>query len=193
MSQNSVLCLRPIEAGVARQKKGTEIVRTVTGAAWAMRWSCLFALALTFALGALGDRAGAQPPAMASPSGQPCQISEETVGQKTFMVSRMVVKARPEQIFRIITDYNNAVNVFPHLKKCQVIQDKGATKLVCHEIEPSGPFGTFEYVLEVKETAPRSLEWHQVRGDMPGVMAALKAKAEGPTTIAGRPVPQHHN
>ena len=33
-----------------------------------------------------------------------------------------------------------------------------------HQVAPSGLPGTYEYIVEVKENAPKSLEWHRVSG-----------------------------
>ncbi len=92
-------------------------------------------------------------------------ITDEIQGQKTFQVSRMIVKAKAEQVYRLLTDYENAPNVFPHLLKCHVIEDHGSVKVVQHRIHPSGPFGTYEYILQLKETPSKSLEWHRISGD----------------------------
>ena len=95
----------------------------------------------------------------------PADISEEKIGSKVFLVSRMTIRARPEQVWQILTDYDNASRVFPNLKKCKLLQDRGATKVVTHEVCPTGVPGSFKYVLEVKESAPKVLEWHRLSGD----------------------------
>lgn len=99
----------------------------------------------------------------------PSEIIEEKVGTKVFLVSHLVVKARPEQVWQVLSDYDNASHVFPNLKKCQLLQDKGQVKIVAHEVCPSGVPGSFRYVLAVKETAPRQLEWHRLSGDFKDV------------------------
>ncbi len=91
-------------------------------------------------------------------------VDEEVINGKSHTVSKIVVKARPEQVWHILTDYNNAQHVFPLMKKCQLLEDKGATKIVKHVVAPSGPVGTFEYIIEIKETAPKELEWHRLSG-----------------------------
>src|ERR1700733_6476740 len=48
------------------------------------------------------------------------EVTEEVINGKAFSVSRIIVHARPEQVFRVLTDYTNAPKVFPQLKKCQV-------------------------------------------------------------------------
>src|SRR5262249_14343226 len=43
--------------------------------------------------------------------------------------------------------------------------DKGTTKITRHVLAPSGVPDTFEYVLEIHEMAPCSMEWHRISGD----------------------------
>ena len=100
--------------------------------------------------------------------------SEETINGKCFCVSRILIKARPDQVWKILTDYKHAVQVFPLLKKCEVLEDRGTTKISRHEIAPSGIPDTFEYILEVHETAPKSMEWHRISGDFKEVDGSWK-------------------
>ncbi|HEY9785452.1 MAG TPA: SRPBCC family protein [Candidatus Obscuribacterales bacterium] len=91
-------------------------------------------------------------------------VTEEMIAGKSFNVSRALIKARPEEVWHILTDYCNATRVFPLLKKCQVIEDRGPTKIMKHVVAPSGLLANYEYVLEVKENHLRSLEWKRVSG-----------------------------
>ncbi|MBI4533494.1 MAG: SRPBCC family protein [Candidatus Melainabacteria bacterium] len=125
--------------------------------------SALMVLVVSFAPGTVSQEVVAK--GRAQNAATTFEIVEQAIGGKIFSVSRMVVRARPEQVWQVLTDYDNASLVFPNLRKCQVVQDKGATKIVCHEVQPSGVPGTFKYVLEIKEIAPRMLEWHRVKGD----------------------------
>jgi ribosome-associated toxin RatA of RatAB toxin-antitoxin module len=92
-------------------------------------------------------------------------VTEENVAGKTFSVARILVHARPEAVFQVLTDYANAPSVFPMMRKCQVLEDRGCIKIMKHKVAPSGPVGTYEYTLEVKETPGKSLEWHRIAGD----------------------------
>lgn len=100
--------------------------------------------------------------------------SEETINGKCFCVSRILIKASPAQVWRILTDYKHAVQVFPLLKKCEVLEDRGTTKISRHEIAPSGIPDTFEYILEVHENAPKTMEWHRLSGDFKEVDGSWK-------------------
>jgi ribosome-associated toxin RatA of RatAB toxin-antitoxin module len=92
-------------------------------------------------------------------------VSEELVHGKTFYVNKIVVNARPERVYQILTDYMNATKVFPILKKCEILQNHGQKKIVKHRLAPTGLPTSYEYVIEVSETAPHILEWHRVSGD----------------------------
>lgn len=91
-------------------------------------------------------------------------ITEEMMHGKTYTVARVSVKASPDKVWQILSDYDNAPKVFPQLKKSKLLQDHGSSKIVKHVLAPSGMPGTFEYTVEVKENAPHSLEWHRVSG-----------------------------
>lgn len=104
-------------------------------------------------------------------------IGEEVMHGKTFVVSRLLIKAKPERVWQILADYGNAARVFPILKKCELIENRGTTKITKHEIAPSGLPGTFEYVLEVHETAPTRMEWHRLKGDFHDVDGYWKLEA----------------
>jgi len=97
------------------------------------------------------------------------KVTDETIDGKPYCVSRLIVKARPDRVWQVLTDYRHAINVFPLLKKCEVTQDHGATKIVRHEIAPSGIPDTYEYLLEIRETAPKLVEWHRLSGDFKNV------------------------
>ncbi|HEY9756913.1 MAG TPA: SRPBCC family protein [Oculatellaceae cyanobacterium] len=98
-------------------------------------------------------------------------VGDENIDGKNFTVSRVLVHAKPEQIWHVLTDYHNAPRVFPQLKKCELVQDKGATKILKHQVNPSGlpACSTYTYTVEVKESYAKSLEWHRVSGDFKAV------------------------
>lgn len=91
-------------------------------------------------------------------------LTESIIDGKSYVVSKIMVHAPAEEVWRVLTDYPNAHKVFPQMKKCQVVKDEGSTKLIKHTVAPSGPVGTYTYTVRVKETAPHSLEWTRVSG-----------------------------
>jgi uncharacterized membrane protein len=92
-------------------------------------------------------------------------VYEETINGKSFVVSKVLVKAKIEQVWPILADYNNAPRIFSILKKCELLEDRGSKKIVKHELAPSGVPDTYEYVVEILECAPKTMEWHRVSGD----------------------------
>lgn len=94
----------------------------------------------------------------------PQKVTEEVINGKSFCVIKESIKARPEAVWQILTDYANATKVFPQLKKCHVVADHGSTKVLRHTVAPSGALGTYEYTIELKESAPKALEWHRMSG-----------------------------
>lgn len=93
------------------------------------------------------------------------QITEERHDGKLFQVARCLVKVKPEQVWQILADYDNAQYVFPCLKKCRLVKDNGSTKIVEHQLKPTGFPGTFKYTIAIKEVPHKSQYWHRVSGD----------------------------
>lgn len=93
-------------------------------------------------------------------------LGEEQVAKKCFLTGKIKVHAKPEHVWNVLTDYSHHTAVFKRLRKCQVVSDKGATKIVAQEVHPSGQPATFEYKLEMKEVQThRNIEWHRISGD----------------------------
>ncbi len=116
------------------------------------------------ALVALQPVVVAQPCEARQKSEGPHAVIEETHNGKSFSVSHALIKAKPDEVWHVLTDYNNAHRTFPMMKKCQVIEDHGCTKLMKHVVAPTGALGTYEYIIELKETDKKSLEWKRVSG-----------------------------
>lgn len=91
-------------------------------------------------------------------------VIEEVHNGKSFCVSHALIKAKPDEVWHVLTDYSNAHRTFPMMKKCQVIEDRGHTKIMKHIVAPSGLPCTYEYVIELKETDKKSLEWKRLSG-----------------------------
>jgi uncharacterized membrane protein len=112
-------------------------------------------------------------------------VSESRSGNRTFAVGKILVNARPEQIWRILTDYNNAPDVFSNLQKCEVVEDKGSNKLVRQCVHPKGTPINLDYIVEIKETAPVLMEWHRKSGALKEVAGSWKLEPteDGPTKV----------
>jgi ribosome-associated toxin RatA of RatAB toxin-antitoxin module len=93
------------------------------------------------------------------------EVVDEVRDGKLFYVSKLLVKAKPERVWQILTDYAHAARIFPVVQECEVIEDHGSVKIAKHVIAPSGLPCTYEYVLRIHESAPHLLEWHRISGD----------------------------
>ena len=93
------------------------------------------------------------------------QMTEEQIGAKSYAVVRSVVKASPDLVWQILTNYSIQTSIFHNLKKCQVLTDKGSVKVIHHQVHPSGVPNTFDYDIEIHEVARKSMEWHRLGGD----------------------------
>lgn len=116
---------------------------------------------------------------------QPGQIVEEKIGNRTYQVSRMHIHAKPEQVWQILTDYENANAIFPCVKHCKVLRDRGNVKEVEQQIKPTGVPGSFTYVIEITETPNRLQQWHRLRGDFTEVEGfwKLEPAEDGSTNV----------
>jgi uncharacterized membrane protein len=92
-------------------------------------------------------------------------VIEENIAGKTFVVSKLKINAQPEQVWHVLADFNHATQVFPILRACQLLEDHGSTKITRQVIAPTGVMCTYDYILEVHEVAPKSMEWHRISGD----------------------------
>jgi uncharacterized membrane protein len=112
-------------------------------------------------------------------------VSESRSGNRTFAVGKILVNAKAEQIWKILTDYNNAPDVFSNLQKCEVVEDKGSNKLVRQCVHPKGTPINLDYIVEIKETAPVLMEWHRKSGALKEVAGSWKLEPteDGPTKV----------
>jgi len=94
---------------------------------------------------------------------QGLQTDEELIGEHKFQVSRVVINAPVTQVQAVLTDYAHTTRMFPNVKKCQVVEDAGARKMIAFTASAPANLWTFDYVLEVKES-PGYIEWHRVSG-----------------------------
>ena len=97
-------------------------------------------------------------------STSPPKVSRAVINGKEYSMVRQVVHGSPEQIWSIIADYNNLHRVFKQMKKARLLKSQGSVKYVKHTVAPSGPVGTYSYVVKVKENAPKKMEWTRVSG-----------------------------
>lgn len=173
MTINYISVLYSVSGGLTRPssiaKKGLHILKPrMFAGALAVSQLCAAALALLPA--AVPLQVEAKPVVQQQLLEAPI-LSEESINGKSFTVSRIVVHAAPEKVWGILTDYENAPKVFPQLRKCEIVKSKGNIKTLKHQVQPTGFGGctTYNYVVEVTEHAPRSMEWHRISGDFKAV------------------------
>jgi coenzyme Q-binding protein COQ10 len=68
-----------------------------------------------------------------------------------------------EEFYKIITDYPNYSKFLSEVKKCEVIESKGDTKLVEYSVSV---VKSFKYRLKIKETANKSIAWKFDSGEI---------------------------
>lgn len=90
--------------------------------------------------------------------------SEEKRDGKTFEVAKIIIKASPNKVFQVFTNYENTPKIFSNLKKVKIVGASGKKKSIACEAELLGGLFTFDYVLEFVEQPPNLVEWHRVSG-----------------------------
>lgn len=91
-------------------------------------------------------------------------ITSSDIGGDSYNVCKQLIKAPADQIWQILSDYDNAYRIFGMVKACKVLEDNGSEKIISHTVAPSGPVGTFTYTLKVKEKGPYFMEWTRIKG-----------------------------
>lgn len=132
------------------------------------------ALSPVFAKGSMGNTTS------------PAPVTQEVIGGDTYQVCKMVVRARPDRVWEIISDHNNLHHVFSQMKKAEVVKSEGQVKYIKYTVAPSGPVGTFTYTVKLREKAPYSMEWTRVSGAFKNVKGFWKLEPldNGTTTLA---------
>ena len=105
---------------------------------------------------------------------QAIAVSEEQIDNKPYSVTHVLVHARPEQVWQVLTDYGTAATVFPTLQQCQVVTEHGTTKVVHYRVHPTGCLTNFQYDLEVRETACKRVDWRRLEGDFKEIIGYWK-------------------
>jgi ribosome-associated toxin RatA of RatAB toxin-antitoxin module len=98
-------------------------------------------------------------------TGETADIEDELRDGKLFYVSKLLIKAKADQVWQVLTDYTHATHIFPILHKCEILEDHGTTKIAKHVVAPNGLPCTYEYILRIRESAPHLMEWHRISGD----------------------------
>ena len=92
--------------------------------------------------------------------------AEETIDGKVYHVGKTIVKASPEQVFDVLTDYPNATKLFDNLKQTSVVATSADenTSDVSFSLKGLANIWNFDYVLRMKETFPSRIDFHRLSG-----------------------------
>lgn len=90
-------------------------------------------------------------------------IAEEKIGKKTFQTSKIIIKAPPERVFDVLTDYDKAADIFSNLVKSKLVSTQGHTKRVAFTGTTVGNLIKFDYTLDIVEK-PHFIEWKRASG-----------------------------
>ena len=93
-------------------------------------------------------------------------VTDEKIGNITYQVSKLLVNAPIDDVWTYINDCKNAPNIFPTVKSCKLVEDKGAVRVVNMVIRPSDCPFTYDYTVEChNDKAKGYSEWHRLSGD----------------------------
>ncbi len=106
-------------------------------------------------------------------------VSEQKIGNRTYAVGSILVKAKKEKIWAIIADYENSPQVFPSVKRARILKDHGANKLVRQNVCPKGSPMHFDYEIEINENAPNRMEWHRTKGALKELAGSWQLVSDG--------------
>lgn len=81
-------------------------------------------------------------------------------GDSRYLVSKLLIQARPETVWSILTDYERVTQVFSNVKKLKILSGNECIKVMEHIVQPLPPVPPICFVVEVRETFPTLLEWH---------------------------------
>jgi carbon monoxide dehydrogenase subunit G len=98
--------------------------------------------------------------------------------QKTYVVGRVLIDAPPQDVWRVLTDYKHATDLFTNLRACEVLEERGSTKMIKQTLKPIGPIN-FQYVVELKEDEPSHIEWKRKSGSLKDFNGSWNLFAEG--------------
>lgn len=91
------------------------------------------------------------------------EAAEQILEGHTFHVGKILVNAPLDRVQGVLRDYEGAHRVYPNVKHCCVVSDKGSVKNIAFTIGAPGNLWKFDYVLEVTDQ-PGYIEWRRVSG-----------------------------
>lgn len=92
-------------------------------------------------------------------SSAPASIGTHIIDGKPYELCTALVKAPPQLVWEVLTDYAQVTQMFAYMKKSAIVETRGDIKIVEQEVQPLPPIPAIKYSVEVKETHLRLLEW----------------------------------
>jgi ribosome-associated toxin RatA of RatAB toxin-antitoxin module len=89
----------------------------------------------------------------------------EKRGDRNYVVGTVLIDAKPESIWDVLVDYPHAPQVFKNLKLCEVVGQRGQTRLVRQLVNTGSPI-KFDYTVALVERKPYSIEWSRDSGSL---------------------------
>ena len=91
--------------------------------------------------------------------------TREKMNGKNYHVSRAVINANPESVWKVLTDYKNATVTVPNVQKLKILKSEQDKKKVWFSVKFLSGFRQFEYTVNVRENRPHRIEWQRDSGD----------------------------
>lgn len=113
------------------------------------------------------------------------RVYDWKVGKKDYIVGEITIQASRDEIWKVLTDYPGAPNVFDNLQKCEVIKDYGDSKLVRQVVKTGALPFTLEYLILSSEHGDK-IEFRSVEGNLQmfeGHWAVSNTAAPGRTKV----------
>ncbi len=96
--------------------------------------------------------------------GDVSHICENMNGQN-YHISRVVVDGTPDHVWSVLTDYDHATSVTPHLKALKILHNNNEKKKIWFSVASLGGIWKFDYVLNIHEIKPKHrIEWQRDSG-----------------------------
>lgn len=96
---------------------------------------------------------------------EPASIKEEVVNNRKYQIARIVIPAKPEDVWTALTTYDRATDIYENVKELKMVHDNGANKVIEFNVVSMGGLVKYEYALAIKELkAEKRIEWKRHSG-----------------------------
>ncbi|SRR5579885_2906787 len=120
--------------------------------------------AVSPAMAAPAQDSAAVAKAVAMSTAQPWQRST-VIDNKEYQIATIVIDAKADDVWKVLTDYPHAPNIFTNVKKLTVVKSEGNNKQLAFEVTAAGGLCKYDYVVDATENeAEHRIEWHRASG-----------------------------